>query len=125
MTRKKKVAAALAVFFIVLAAVTYIKIINEIRNLPIAVVDLEQIADGTYAGEYDTGLIKAQVKVEVVEHKITEIEIVEHISGWGGDAVNITNSIIAAQSLQVDAISGATLSSKVILKAVEVALLGD
>ncbi len=125
MTKKKKVAIVLAVFFIIIAAVAYIRLTNEISRLPIAAIDLEQIDDGTYAGEYDTGIIKAQVKVEVKDHKIVAVEIVEHISGWGGEAVNITDRIVAAQSLQVDTISGATLSSKVILKAVEDALLGD
>jgi len=40
----------------------------------------------------------------------------------GKPAEAIVDSVVAAQSLQVDIVSGATLSSKCILKAIEVAL---
>ncbi|WP_353955500.1 FMN-binding protein [uncultured Clostridium sp.] len=46
----------------------------------------------------------------------------EHDCGLGKKAEKITEEIEKMQSLQVDEISGATLSSKVILKAVETAI---
>ncbi|MDR0643205.1 MAG: FMN-binding protein, partial [Treponema sp.] len=87
--------------------------------------DLSGKADGTYRGEYD--LPKTPVKVMLDVHtenaRITAIEIVKHqCSPIGKKAEKITDSIIEQQSLQVDAISGATGSSKAILKAVEAAL---
>ncbi|MBD8046512.1 MAG: FMN-binding protein [Clostridium argentinense] len=50
------------------------------------------------------------------------IKIEEHDCGLGKKAEKITEEIEKMQSLQVDEISGATLSSKVILKAVETAI---
>jgi uncharacterized protein with FMN-binding domain len=82
-------------------------------------------ADGTYRGEYD--LPKAPVKVtldvRIQGTKITGIDIVKHIcSPIGKKAEKIRDRIIEKQSLDVDAVTGATGSSKAILKAVEDAL---
>jgi len=48
--------------------------------------------------------------------------ILEHDNGKGGKAEKIVDDVIKAQSLNVDVVSGATVSSKVILKAGEMAL---
>ncbi len=58
----------------------------------------------------------------VKNHQITEIELVKHKSGRGAPAEIIPSKVVEAQTLQVDAVSGATYSSKVILKAIENAL---
>ena len=62
------------------------------------------------------------MKVFVKDHKIERIELVKHRNGKGAPAEAITGKVVEAQSLQVDAISGATYSSKVILQAIENAL---
>jgi uncharacterized protein with FMN-binding domain len=50
---------------------------------------------------------------------------VKHVNGQGKPAEVITEKVIETQSLQVDVVSGATYSSKVILKAIENALAKD
>ena len=50
------------------------------------------------------------------------IEVLKHSHGPGHGAGAIIDRVIAAQSLKVDAVSGASLSSKVMLKAIEKAL---
>lgn len=50
---------------------------------------------------------------------LTGIDIIRHLNGLGSSAESIVDKIIEKQSLEVDAVSGATLSSKCILKAVE------
>lgn len=60
-----------------------------------------------------------EVEVTVRQHKITDILIVRHDNGLGGAAETITDDVIREQSLEVDAVSGATVSSKCILKAIE------
>ncbi len=56
------------------------------------------------------------------DHHITDIKL-DHRHGQGEAAEVITDHVIEAQSLQADTISGVTSSSKVILKAIENALL--
>ncbi|MFW5779873.1 MAG: FMN-binding protein [Bacillota bacterium] len=85
-------------------------------------IDLNEVEDGTYYGSHSTFPVSAEVKVVVQNHMITEIEILEHIHGQGYDGESITDVVIEEQSLDVDAISGATFSSKVILLAIEDAL---
>lgn len=95
------------------------------RPLPaveISTIDLNSIHDGTYTGSYDTEFVQAIVKVDVASHIITNISIEKHNYGLGKKAEKITEEILRLQSLNVDTISGATLSSKVLLKATQLAL---
>lgn len=95
---------------------------ENVAAIQINEVDLQSINDGTYRGDCDAGLVKVVVDVTVKDHKISSIDIVKHDNGLGKKAEKIVNGIINQQSLQVDVISGATTSSKAILKAVETAL---
>lgn len=62
------------------------------------------------------------VKVEVQNHEITGIEVVEHKDAYLEQAEQIAGAVCSEQSLEVDAVSGATLTSDTILKAIENAL---
>lgn len=50
------------------------------------------------------------------------IKIIEHENGLGSKAEKIVDDVISRQSLKVDAVSGASASSKCIIKAIENAL---
>jgi uncharacterized protein with FMN-binding domain len=96
---------------------------DEIKEIKLQGIDLSQAKDGTYEGACDTTLIKATVLITIKDKKLTEIKITRHDCGKGHPAEAITTRVIAAQSTQVDAVSGATGSSRVILKAIENAVL--
>jgi len=102
------------------------KTISEFRQridaIEIENIDLQQVSDGEYEGEYDAAIVKARVKVIVKNHRIVDIELLQHENGRGKPAEVIPAQVVAAQSLQVDTISKATHSSKVILEAIEQAL---
>ncbi|MDE7184596.1 MAG: FMN-binding protein [Lachnospiraceae bacterium] len=85
-------------------------------------VNISDIFDGVYIGEYDVNFIYAKVEVTVQNGEITNIDILEHRHERGKTAEVITNRIDDEQKTDVDAISGATNSSTVIKKAVENAL---
>jgi uncharacterized protein with FMN-binding domain len=87
--------------------------------------DMKAKPDGVYRGYYElTGSpVKVTLDVTVQDHKLSEVNLVKHIcSPIGKKAEKITETIIEKQSLNVDVVSGATGSSKSILKAVENAL---
>jgi uncharacterized protein with FMN-binding domain len=95
------------------------------KNLVATMPDLVPKADGVYRGDYDLAgtPVKVTLDVTIQNHTIIKIQIAEHTcSPIGKKAEKITERIIARQDLDVDAISGATASSKAILKAVENAL---
>ena len=96
--------------------------LDSLKGLKLADIDLSQIPDGTYEGSFSMFPITAEVRVTVSGHEITQIDLIKHINGQGGAAEAIPGRVTDAQSLQVDAVSGATYSSQVILKAIENAL---
>jgi len=88
-----------------------------------APVKHEKVNDGIYEGSYQGGPNKASVKVTIKDHKITEIKIAEHLAWKGKKAESpILERIIERQSTRVDAVSGATNSSRVIMNAVQKAI---
>lgn len=97
--------------------------LNQLSEMKISDVDLSSIADGTYHGSYEVFPVAAEVAVTVENHKITGIELIRHRNGRGAAAESIPDSVVKADSLKVDAVTGATYSSKVILKAIENALI--
>lgn len=125
----KKVLKILGIVFLTLTimmatAIFIIKSLKwpeELPNIDISNVDLRNISDGSYTGEYSVGPVKAVVRVQVKDNKIIDIIIEQHRNGMGKKAEKITDTIISKQSLDVDVVSGATISSNVIRKAVEVA----
>jgi uncharacterized protein with FMN-binding domain len=95
------------------------------KNLTAKMPDLVQKADGIYRGSHDLSGTPVKVTLDVIiqNQKIIKIEIVKHsCSPIGKKAEKIIDQIIYSQNLDIDAISGATASSKTILKAVENAL---
>ena len=88
-----------------------------------APVDHAKLKDGTYEGSYRGGLNKASVQLTIKDNNIVNIEIIQHQAWRGGIAeATIVERIIASQSTKVDAVSGATNSSCVIMNAVQKAI---
>jgi uncharacterized protein with FMN-binding domain len=92
-------------------------------QLDVMDVDLKLISDGTYTGEYSAVPVSAKVDVTIKDHRITNIDLLEHNNGQGAGAEVIPSIVVEKQTMQIDTISGATYSSKVILKAIEDALI--
>ena len=99
---------------------------NEARNLPLNAVDFGNLNDGTYIGEYEGGMYKwreSEVRATVSSGKVTNIELLKNKENQSPEFTNkLFNRVIKEQALQMDAISGATLTSKAYLQAVENAL---
>lgn len=98
---------------------------DNLSNLPTVALEQSQIAqleDGVYNGRYEVFPISVAVEVKIEQGKMVEIRILEHDNGQGKPAEAILWEIIEKQSLKVDAVTGATYSSKVILLALEDAL---
>ena len=96
---------------------------ESMSEISISEVEISGVEDGNYIGECNVGYIYARVEVIVKDGKITQINILEHRTEKGKPAEVVINKIVEQQQVQVDAITGATNSSKVIMKAVENAIL--
>jgi uncharacterized protein with FMN-binding domain len=95
---------------------------GAVRKLTVNPVDLSKIADGAYAGSFRIGRFSYSVELTVKDHRI------EAVKSTGGkqaqDAVvqRIFARIVEEQSVKVDTVSGASLTTKAVSKAVENAL---
>lgn len=85
-------------------------------------IELSKAEDGSWKGIHEAFPVSAEVLVHIMNHSIRDIEIIRHDNGRGSAAESIVDSVIAAQDTRVDAVSGATSSSNVILKAIEQAV---
>ena len=96
---------------------------GEIKRLTINNVDLSQKADGAYRGSYHKGRWNYDVEVSVANHQITGIKETNPSMQMTKDLTRkVAEKIIAGQVLKIDAVSGASVNTKAICKAVEIAL---
>lgn len=99
------------------------KILNEVRHAEIKDIDLSQIADGKYLGEFSYSKSRCEVEVAVENHRIADIKIIENgTNDRAKKAEAVISKVIDEQKINVDVISGSTTTSKALLKAVESAL---
>ncbi len=100
---------------------------NEAKNLSLDAVDFSKLQDGTYIGEYGGGMYKwrtNKVRVTVSSGKVTGIESLGSKAKLPPEFTQkLYGSVIKAQSLKVDTVSGATLDTKACLKGIENGLI--
>jgi uncharacterized protein with FMN-binding domain len=101
---------------------------REARNLPLDAVDFSKLKDGTYRGVYQGGMYRwraNECNVTVENGRVTDIQLAisQDPGGKNTQHQELYDRVIQAQSLHVDTISSATLTSKAYLQAVENALV--
>jgi uncharacterized protein with FMN-binding domain len=101
---------------------------REAKSLPLNAVDFSKLSDGVYHGAYEGGMYKwraNECQVTVSSGQVADIQLVGSTDPGGKNTQHeaLYDRVIQAQSLQVDTISGATLTSKAYLQAVENALV--
>ncbi len=126
----RRVIASLAIFagivFLVIGTFMFMLLRNQqtVLNETIEPIEFQTLTDGIYEGTYHGTRWENTVRVTIAEGKIIAIEVL--------DDMMIVDDFVQAQlfirvkeaeSLDVDAISGATISSTAYLKAIEDALL--
>jgi uncharacterized protein with FMN-binding domain len=95
----------------------------RVRQMEINRVDLTRVRDGAYQGDFTYGGYTYVVEVTVKEGRITSISpTANRDTGPARQAEGVIPRILAEQRNEVDAVSGATTTSKALLKAIETAL---
>ena len=128
---KKKIISVIILLFLLIGLICGAVYLKNVADYKRAIgettfdeIDIADVSDGNYIGEYDVNFIYAKVEVTVEDGEIVSINILEHRHERGKAAEKIIEKIIEEQKIDVDAVSGATNSSTVIKKAVENALKG-
>ena len=97
--------------------------LSRLRGMKINNPDLSALNDGVYTGEFNDGGGIYVVEIEINNHVISHLNLkTSRRSSYVGYARPVTDRIIEKQTLTVDAITGATTTSKCIMKAAENAL---
>lgn len=93
------------------------------ERLQVGRVDFSKLKDGVYEGQHKGGRWSNKVRVAVASGKVTGIEVVRDV--WLPKpelTKQVVSDVIASQSLEVDIVSGATVTTRAYLKAMENAL---
>jgi uncharacterized protein with FMN-binding domain len=92
------------------------------KDISIGEIDLSEMPNGEYKGTFNGGRFTNSVEVIVIDNRIENIKLIDS----EGKAENLYNQIYdevkKKQSLKVDTVSGATITTKTALKAIENAL---
>ncbi len=130
-TRKKEYRVNRKVIIIVVGLLVVAGVVNSVlssmrlrkyRTMEIADSALSTLEDGTYPGEATFGFTY-KVEVTVQDHKMTNITVVQNCrSPYARFAEGVIPKILKAQNANVDAVTGATTTSKCLMKAIEKAL---
>lgn len=86
-------------------------------------IEHQKLTNGVFEGDFRGGPNKAQVRITIEDQKLVKVEILKHDTWKGKKAEPILpQRIVDEQSTTVDAVTGATNSSNVIMNAVQKAI---
>lgn len=116
--------AVIAIFGGAITGAYVLRFKNATKNISLNETDISDLDNGKYYGSYKVYHVSAEVEVSVKDSKIIDVYIVD--SSTEKDKLEgIVQQVIKKQSLQdVDTVTGATVSQKALLKAIEDALGG-
>lgn len=119
--KKTKIFLCVILVIILGGLFTLTRGIEEGKNIEINNIDISKLKDGTYRGKYSKDRWTSEVEVKVIYNKIKGIKTLsESITPDISD--ELSKEIIKNQRIDVDVVSGATVTSKAYLKSVENAL---
>ena len=123
MKKKLLIAGGIILVIILVLFILVTNGLSEGANVQIHGIDLTNIADGDYTGEYNFKRWSETVIVSVRNGEIVDIQADEKnmpdIFSDYNIYEEIIGRVIAAQNTTVDAVSGATVSSKALIMAIE------
>lgn len=124
MKKKLFIIAGIIVLILAAALISITDGLKEGANIQINSIDLSTIPDGSYTGTFTFKRWTNTLIVHIKDHEITAIEIDRDVSAAqiADCADEIFRRVMEAQDTQVDVVSGATVTSKAYLKAIENAL---
>ena len=99
----------------------YVDVIRY-NELVIRDVDLQNTADGVYEGSFKGGRFSNSLEVTVRDHTIVDIKRLKSSMSQEDVRQKIYAKVMEKRSLQIDTVSGATVTTLTTLKAIENAL---
>jgi len=93
------------------------------KNLTINSIRPSHMVDGIYNGRYEAGRFSNEVNVTIGDGKITQIDVIHTVLAEKPELTStLIQKVIETQSVDIDTVSGATVTTKAYLKSIEIAL---
>jgi uncharacterized protein with FMN-binding domain len=127
--RKKAVVGGVVIggVLVLLVVGTMVRVsmeVSRVMAVPLAKHDLAAIGDGAWRGTEMFIGSRFDVEVTVKDHRIDAISVIaDDGRSYAKEARAVLDRVVKAQALTVDAVTGATNTSRVFLNAVNDALL--
>lgn len=96
--------------------------LREAANLPYYKIELSEIEDGIYTGKAETSFLHLELEINVENHQIKKINILQNDGIDGEKARPIIDEMIAQNKIVVPAIKGAERGSLVYISCASTAL---
>jgi len=124
---KKKIIISGIGLFVVLLVVAFSLItsdLSSVRDVQLNGIDVTALVDGRYVGTFERGRFTNTLIVHIENNAIVGIEIEDDVlAAWITNASGeVFRRVIEAQDTQIDAVSGATVTTNAYLRAIENAL---
>jgi uncharacterized protein with FMN-binding domain len=100
--------------------------ILRIRDLSVRAVDLTRVPSGRHSASFETPYKSYHVSVVVEAHAIRSVQVTpsdDFMAYFDRKGLAVADQVVLKQRTDVDAVSGATVTSKAVLKAIEKALV--
>jgi uncharacterized protein with FMN-binding domain len=118
--------AATGIFFGLLFLAANFFNLQRIRNITINEPDLKRLENGRYIGRAEVGGFSYVAEVIMTDHRIEEIKVLKNRNNsYARWAEAVIHKIIKHQTLKIDAVTGATTTSKALMKAVSNSLQSE
>jgi uncharacterized protein with FMN-binding domain len=94
------------------------------ESIQMNAIDVSTLKDGEFFGTYENKRWDNQVKIKIETGTITEIDVIDTVMFEKPEVTEaLISQVLDKQSLEVDGVTGATVSVKAYLKAIEDALM--
>lgn len=124
--KRGRLIKVISLIAVILASAVYFLLVPKERTKILAVEnnDLNNLKDGVYKGASFKFPGKMEVDVTIKDGKLSDIKLIEHkaMKKYTEAIKPLIERIIKKGSTQVDGVTGATISSNALKKAVEEAL---
>jgi uncharacterized protein with FMN-binding domain len=117
------IALAVVVVLVGIMALAAFPGMGAVRRTQVAAVDLSRVADGSYTGAFSAGRFQFAVRVDVKGNMITDVAL-QDPAKENDMSRAVAAAIVDKQSVVMNAVSGASLTTRAFTKAVENALDG-
>ena len=124
MKKKIFIIPGVLILLIIAAFIAITNGLSEGQNVTLNGVDLSNISDGDYTGTYEHGRWTNTLSVHVRNRVITGIDIIKDVAAAGitNCSDEVFRRVMTNQNTRIDVVSGATVTTKAYLKAIEDAL---